>query len=71
MKIVNKSETTKFRELKVGDVFQINNQYYMKVIFILDDNYDQVNAVCLTQNTLVHMRQDAEIKPIDCELVIK
>lgn len=71
MKIVNKQNVTKFRDLKAGDVFRIGIQYYMKVVFALDENYDQLNAVCLTQNTLVHMRSEAEITPVDCELIIK
>lgn len=71
MKIVNKSETTKFRDLKPGDVFKMNNNYYMKIKYELDANYDQLNTVSLNTNSLLCVRQDSEVIPVDCELIIK
>lgn len=74
MKIVNKTFTfTKFRELKIGDVFQIANdpKFYMKTQTEINHECDDLNAICLNTAKLYSMGDNLDTFPVDCELIIK
>lgn len=74
MKItVNKAAQITFKEIAVGDVFQIRcgGEFYMKIHNHMDENYDRLNAICLNTTHLYTIKQDSAVFPSDCELIIK
>lgn len=74
MKItVTKSAQITFKEIKIGDVFQIRGggEFYMKIYDRMDEEYNRLNAICLSTTHLYVIKQDAPIFPVDCELIIK
>lgn len=74
MKIVNKYvASTKFAELKEGDVFQVANdsKFYMKIHEVRDMDANDINTICLNTTKLYSLTGHFDTFPVDCELIIK
>ena len=74
MKIVNKTiESTKFRQLNNGDVFQVANdpKFYMKTETVMTFEGEDLNTVCLNTARLYSLGDNLDTFPVDCELIIK
>lgn len=74
MKIVNKTfASTKFRELKIGDVFQVANdpKFYMKTETVLNHECEDINTICLNTAKMYSLGNNLDTFLVDCELIIK
>ena len=76
MKITDKRQTfVSFKDIKEGIVFVDDasnpNYIFMKIFSTYcDDNGDYDNVVCLNDGTLSYYADNAQVLPIDCELII-
>ena len=62
----------RFHCLAVGDTFEIDGQFFMKISNVNDETYgDLYNAVCLNDGALYYASDDDNWVPVDTELVVK
>lgn len=62
----------RFHCLSVGETFEIDGQFFMKISNVNDEIYGELyNAVCLNDGTLHYATDDDSWVPVDTELVVK
>ena len=76
MKIIdNKTNTTLFKNVDIGEVFKMNDSStytYMKIISISDESGTEHNAVCLNDGELLSLGDEREVFTYPySELIIK
>lgn len=71
MKISDKRmKCTEFEDLKVGQIFLYNKEFYMKTTdsYCENNNYD--NSVCLSNGELNFFEDNQQVLPVSAELII-
>lgn len=61
----------RFHCLRIGDTFEIDGQFFMKISNVNDEIYGELyNAVCLNDGTLYYATDDDSWVPVKTELTI-
>lgn len=80
MKIVDNSKpkTIQLKDVKVGDIFRLDECYYMRIPIYCVEKWHSFgteivtkNAANLSSGELVDIDGDQQVEIVDCELVIK
>ena len=66
------NQTYPFKSVNIGDLFEYNNNYYMKIetVNYSEDCSIQVNAVNLKNGQLVRFLSDNQIYFLDAEMTV-
>ena len=66
------NQTYPFKSVNIGDLFEYNNNYYMKIetANYPEDCSIQVNAVNLKNGQLAHFLSDNQIYFLDAEMTV-
>ena len=70
---ITKIKTAKelfFKELKTGDVFIFNNNYYLKIPIAALNEDDLLNAIALSTWDYFWIKENEQVLPVNAELII-